>query len=75
MALHQLTPQFGKTIRYHARPDLFVATTVAHAQDGKALGVSAMSKRYALILAFGALLVSFGAQASPIVFAPMQKAI
>jgi hypothetical protein len=33
-----------------------------------------MSKRCALILACGALLVSFGVQASPIVFAPMQKA-
>ena len=33
-----------------------------------------MSKRCALILACGALLFSFGVQASPIVFAPMQKA-
>ena len=33
-----------------------------------------MSKRCALILAYGALLFSFGVQASPIVFAPMQRA-
>ena len=32
-----------------------------------------MSRRFALILACGALLFSFGVQASPIVFAPMQK--
>jgi hypothetical protein len=42
--------------------------------NGKALGVSAMSKRFALILACGASLFSFGVQASPILFAPMQKA-
>ena len=33
-----------------------------------------MSRGFALILACGALLFSFGVQASPIVFAPMQKA-
>ena len=33
-----------------------------------------MSKRFALILACGASLFSFGVQASPILFAPMQKA-
>jgi hypothetical protein len=33
-----------------------------------------MSKRFALILACGAWLYSFGVQASPILFAPMQKA-
>ena len=33
-----------------------------------------MSKRFALILACGASLLSFGVQASPILFAPMQKA-
>ena len=33
-----------------------------------------MSKRFALILACGASLFSFGVQASPIPFAPMQKA-
>ena len=33
-----------------------------------------MSRRFALILACGASLFSFGVQASPIVFAPMQKA-
>ena len=33
-----------------------------------------MSRKLALILACGAMLVSFGVQASPIVFAPMQKA-
>jgi hypothetical protein len=32
-----------------------------------------MSKRIALILACGASLFSFGVQASPILFAPMQK--
>ena len=33
-----------------------------------------MSKRFALILACGASLFSFGVQGSPILFAPMQKA-
>ena len=33
-----------------------------------------MSRMLVLVLACGALLVSFGVQASPIVFAPMQKA-
>jgi hypothetical protein len=33
-----------------------------------------MSRKLVLILACGLLLVSFGVQASPIVFAPMQKA-
>ena len=33
-----------------------------------------MSRGFALILACGASLFSFGVQASPIVFAPMQKA-
>ena len=33
-----------------------------------------MSRRFALILACGASLFSFGVQASPILFAPMQKA-
>ena len=33
-----------------------------------------MSRRFALILACGAWLFSFGVQASPILFAPMQKA-
>ena len=33
-----------------------------------------MSKRFALILACGASLFSFSVQASPILFAPMQKA-
>jgi len=42
--------------------------------DGKALGVLPMSRGFALILACGALLFSFGVQASPILFAPMQKA-
>jgi hypothetical protein len=42
--------------------------------DGKALGVLPMSKGFALILACGASLFSFGVQASPILFAPMQKA-
>jgi hypothetical protein len=40
--------------------------------DGKALGVLPMSRGFALILACGASLFSFGVQASPI-FAPMQK--
>src|SRR6185312_1289637 len=42
--------------------------------DGKALGVLPMSRGFALILACGASLFSFGVQASPILFAPMQKA-
>ena len=42
--------------------------------DGKALGVLPMSRGFALILACGASLFSFGVQASPIHFAPMQKA-
>jgi hypothetical protein len=42
--------------------------------DGKALGVLPMSRKLALILAFGASLFSFSVQASPILFAPMQKA-
>src|SRR5678815_5482730 len=42
--------------------------------DGKALGVLPMSRGFALILAWGASLFSFGVQASPITFAPMQKA-
>src|SRR6187401_2846604 len=42
--------------------------------DGKALGVLPMSRRFALILACGASLFSFGVQASPILFPPMQKA-
>jgi hypothetical protein len=42
--------------------------------DGKALGVLPMSRWFALILACGASLFSFGVQASPIHFAPMQKA-
>jgi len=42
--------------------------------NGKSLGVLPMSRGFALILACGALLFSFGVQASPIVFAPMQKA-
>ncbi len=33
-----------------------------------------MSKRFALVLACGASLLAFGVQASPILFAPMQKA-
>jgi hypothetical protein len=44
--------------------------------DGKALGVLPMSRVFALILACGASLFSFsfGVQASPILFPPMQKA-
>src|SRR4029077_12272804 len=42
--------------------------------DGKGLGVLPMSRGFALILACGASLFSFGAQASPIPFAPMQRA-
>ena len=41
--------------------------------DGKALGVLPMSRGFALILVCCASLFTFGAQASPIVFAPMQK--
>jgi hypothetical protein len=41
--------------------------------NGKALGVLPMSRKLVLILACGASLFSFGVQASPIVFAPMQK--
>src|SRR6478752_7592485 len=42
--------------------------------DEKALGVLPMSRGLALVLACGASLFSFGVQASPIHFAPMQKA-
>ena len=37
------------------------------------LGVLPMSRRFALIMACGALLFSFGVQASPVHFASMQK--
>ena len=42
--------------------------------DGKALGGLAMTKRVALILAFGASLFSFSVHASPIPVAPMRSA-
>ena len=50
------------------------AAGVRQRMDGKALGVLPMSRGFALILVCGASLVSFGVQASPIPFAPMQKA-
>ena len=50
------------------------AAGVRQRMDWKALGVLPMSRGFALILACGATLLSFSLQASPIHFAPMQKA-